>query len=437
MSIHKQHAVVMTADGQFLQAPIQGKPEIGEEIVFEEEYKNPRTIKAAYWYTGAAAVVLLVFLPLLFFMQQDSHHVVAYVSMDINPSVELGVDKNDKVRELRAINEDGELIIEGLNYKGVDVETVAASILERAKGSHYLDTPNKNIFITSMLLDDNSALKLDYESILTGKVDRTLRTLLTQLAAEAASANITTLSVPNEVREEAALNGISSGKMAVYLMAKDEGYNVEIEQLKQHSIDKVTEPLGGLKKIVDNAENLSKEKLKELVAREKEEKAKPQKGDQKTNTVKPSATPKTNKPVNATKPEKPVVSNGNKTEVTAKPGRNETWGSKPPVTPGKPNKPSSPNRPKDDKKEDKNKDKDKEKDKDKNKDKEKDDDNDRERDQNWDRSNGDDNERNSRWNKNNKWNGTWGNDDSDNDRKDRWGDHRHDWKSKGNNKRND
>jgi hypothetical protein len=408
MSIHKQHAVIMTADGQFLQAPIQGKPEIGEEITFEEEYKKPRTFKPAYWYTSAAAVMLLVFLPFLLMMQQDKNPIVAYVSMDINPSVELGVDKNDKVRELNALNEDGELIIKGLVYEGVNVETVAASILERAKGSHFLDTPNKNIFITSMLLDDNSALKLDYEQILTGKVDRTLRNLLTQLAAEAASANITTLSVPNEVREEAAANGISSGKMAVYLMAKDEGYTLEMEQLKQNSIDKATEPLGGLKTIVDNAEDLSKEKLKDLVVREKKEKAKQQKADQKKDTTKPAATPKSKKPVKATKPEKPVSSEVNNASVTTKPGQNGTWNGKPTITPGKSNKPNSPNRPNADNKEDKNKDWDSDKDKDK------------EWDHNWDRSNDDDKDRNNNWNKNNnKWKYINDDDDISKDNKDR------------------
>ncbi len=335
MSIHKQHAVVMTADGQFMQAPIQGKPQIGEEITFEEEFKKPRAFKPYYRYSSAAAIVLLLFVPFLFFMLRDAHPVVAYVSMDINPSVELGVDENEKVRELRALNEDGELIIKGLDYKGVNVETVAASILERAKGSHYLDTPNKDIFIASVLIDDNSALKIDFENILTGKVDQKLRGILTQLAAEAASANITTLSVPNEVREEAAANGISSGKMAVYLMAKDEGYKLEIEQLKQQSIDKVTEPLGGVKTIVDNAEDTSKKKLKELVAREQEEKAKQQKANKKPNASKPSATPKINKPVKAEKPEKPVSNGVDKALETDKPWKNREWTILPTITPGK------------------------------------------------------------------------------------------------------
>lgn len=262
--------------------------------------------------------------------------------MDINPSVELGVDGNEKVRELRALNESGDQIIKGLSYAGLNVADVAASILERAKGSHYLDTPNKDIFITSMLIDGNSALKLDYEVNLTGKVDQMLRNLLSQLAAEASSATITTLSIPNELREEAAENGISSGKMAVYLMAKDEGYELELEQLKQQSIDKVTESFGGVKTIVDNAADTSKEKLKELVAREKEEKAKKLTEDLSTNTAKPTPAPSpANKPVSAVKPQKPST----KAEETKKPDTSGTKGSGQQTKPDKSAKPSQPNKP--------------------------------------------------------------------------------------------
>ncbi|CAM4469487.1 hypothetical protein FHS16_004407 [Paenibacillus endophyticus] len=414
VSIHKQHAVVMTADGQFLQAPIQGTPQLGEEIIFEAVYKKTRNVKPAYWYGSAAAILLVFILPLLFFIQRDKNPVVAYVSMDINPSVELGVDENGKVRELRALNADGENIIKGLPFDGINVENVASSLLEKAKTSHYLDTPNKDIFITSVLLSDASALKLDYESILTGKVDEALRLLLNNLTDEAATANITTMSIPNEVREEAAINGISSGKMAVYLMAKEEGYSLEIEQLKQQSIDKATEPVGGVKTIVDNAQDKSKEKLKELVAKEKKEKAKQQNNINKGGAAKPTATAKPNKPVKAAKPEKPSSVVTLKPSETKKPIRNGALDDKPVTTPGKPgkpSKPSKPNRPNSDKQDD---------------DKE---DDDRDWNQGWNqsRNNNDDDDKDNRGDirnedrDNNGWGTNWRDDNKDNRDNIGWG----------------
>lgn len=339
MSVNKQHAIVMTADGQFLRAPISGKTQIGEELTFDEEYKPARAFKPAYRYSGAAAIVLLLMLPLLLYIGRDAHPVVAYLSMDINPSVEIGVDEEDKVRELHALNEDGKKIIQGLDYEGMKVEVVAASILQSADVSHFLDTPNKEIFITSVILNGQTGLTLDYESILAKKVDDAIRSLLAELSGEAASANVTTLSVPYEVRDAAAANGISAGKMALYLMAKAEGYMLELEQIRNQSITKATEPIGGVKAIVEQAEDTSKEKLKELI--EKEKQSSWQKENGEAGKATPEATAEANKPEKTEKPDKTAVSTAGKTD-------NEKGTAKPSGT----NKPAAGSK-KDDKKDDK------------------------------------------------------------------------------------
>ncbi|MDQ0111082.1 anti-sigma factor domain-containing protein [Paenibacillus harenae] len=321
MSMNDQYAVVMTADGGFLRAPIQGTPQIGEEIIFEQEYRETRRrprIRPLYGYSGVAAIALILFLPLLFMVMKDSNPIVAYVSMDINPSVEIGVDSHERVRSLRALNKDGEKIISGLPYKGIAVELVAASLLAKARELHYLDVADKDIVITSMVMKGGEDGGSNYDKLLSGKISDTLIERLTELAAESITANITTLAVPSELRDAAAANGVSSGKMAVYLMAKDEGYEIELEQLKHHSIDNVTSSIGGVKTIVDNARDTSKSKLKELVDREKAEMGK-KNDDEKKNSQKPSSTPK---PAATAKPNgtgKPVATfkNDNKQDGNA------------------------------------------------------------------------------------------------------------------------
>lgn len=46
----------------------------------------------------------------------------AYVSVDINPSVELGVNSFGKVISAQAYNEDGQKVLEGTNLVNFDVE---------------------------------------------------------------------------------------------------------------------------------------------------------------------------------------------------------------------------------------------------------------------------------------------------------------------------
>lgn len=68
----------------------------------------------------------------------------AFVSLDINPSIELTLDKNDKVISVYGANEDGQVLL----YKedgiiGVDVETAVEKITSLAVEYGYLDEGNK------------------------------------------------------------------------------------------------------------------------------------------------------------------------------------------------------------------------------------------------------------------------------------------------------
>ncbi len=84
----------------------------------------------------------------------------AFVSLDINPSIELTLDKNDKVISVYGANEDGQVLL----YKedgiiGADVETAVGKITSLAVEYGYLDEGNK-VVETSVTSAKGSAEKL-------------------------------------------------------------------------------------------------------------------------------------------------------------------------------------------------------------------------------------------------------------------------------------
>ncbi|MFX3634414.1 MAG: anti-sigma factor domain-containing protein [Candidatus Pristimantibacillus sp.] len=416
MQVNKKKAVVMTADGRFVSIPLQSEMQVGEEVVFHTSSTIKLKPRKTIWYGGIAASILLLILPIFLFFQTDSHPVVAYVSMDINPSIEIGVDGENRVRELRALNDDGKTIVADVSYKGQSLEKVAIKLMEKISGSHYLDNPSKDIVITSLLLDANATA--DYETALSGKVDGAVRQKLAQVSSEQ-TANVTTISIPVELRDEAAANGISSGKMAVYLMAKSEGYTFTLESFQKQSIDQVTKSVdGGVKTIVEKSENMSKEKLKELVEKEKKEKLDKEK--EKNNKIvkdaaatsmpsisKPTTPSKDDKSSNTTKPSKPKVTEGPK-PTPGKTNSNEGNAGKKET-----NKPSSPQRPNKPEKSDSDKNSDHNHSNDKNNGNSDDDDDDEDKDEDKD----DDKDREDRDEGN--WNGSdWDSKWEDRDRKD-------------------
>ena len=67
-----------------------------------------------------------------------------FVSLDINPSIELTLDKNDKVVSVRGANEDGQVLLYGeADLKGLSVEAAVEKITEWAVELGYLDEDNK------------------------------------------------------------------------------------------------------------------------------------------------------------------------------------------------------------------------------------------------------------------------------------------------------
>ncbi|QHW33298.1 anti-sigma factor domain-containing protein [Paenibacillus rhizovicinus] len=257
METGSKHVIVLMPDGQFRKVRTALKPGIGEEFTFSEQRRMQRTRKLYSFSVGAAAIMLLLFVPVI--AQHFSHpsSVVAYLTMDVNPSIELGIDKNERVEELRPINTDGEDVTKGLKFKGQSLQTVTEAIMDRISAGPYLNSGEGDVVITSVAV--GAQVKPAEEVSLTSHMDDAVRKSLSktekgrQLAIE-----VTTVSAPEGIRDEAKRAGISSGKMAFYLMAKEQGYRISIKDLKQESIHQAAKPMGGVAAVMKNQESSAK-----------------------------------------------------------------------------------------------------------------------------------------------------------------------------------
>ena len=96
------------------------------------EKKMTKTTTNRRWISLAAAclaVVLLVSGGLVF---RQENAVASVVSLDVNPSIELNVNKREKVLSCRALNEDARKLLEDMNggadLEGVKLEVVSADV---------------------------------------------------------------------------------------------------------------------------------------------------------------------------------------------------------------------------------------------------------------------------------------------------------------------
>ena len=79
---------------------------------------------------------------------------VAYLSLDINPSVELGINAFEQVVSATAYNADGETILEGLDVLNTSVENAVNELVESASENGFISSDGSTIVSVTSETDD-------------------------------------------------------------------------------------------------------------------------------------------------------------------------------------------------------------------------------------------------------------------------------------------
>ena len=109
LSVNKFSITLLTPDGEFEKCRrLQRNYEIGEEI----RYQPQESVWNSFFsFSGKKAAVMSAAVACLMLFSivipNFSTEVSAYMTIDVNPSIELGVDDDLQVVELRGINADG------------------------------------------------------------------------------------------------------------------------------------------------------------------------------------------------------------------------------------------------------------------------------------------------------------------------------------------
>ena len=164
------------------------------------------------WTTLAAACLALVLLGGGGIFYQQAHAVASVVSLDVNPSIELKVSKNEKVLACTPLNEDAKTILadmgSGADLKGAKLDVAVNAIVGSLVRNGYLNSISSAIMISVEDNDTARAEKLQRE--LTSTVDGVLQT------SEARASVLTqTLTQDAGLEQQARENNISIGKAAL------------------------------------------------------------------------------------------------------------------------------------------------------------------------------------------------------------------------------
>ena len=143
---------------------------------------------------------------------QRANAVASVVSLDVNPSIELKVNRSEKVLVCTPLNEDAKAILadmgNGADLKGAKLDVAVNAIVGSLVRNGYLDSISSAIMISVEDKDTARAEKLQRE--LTSAVDGVLQT------SEAKASVLTqTLTQDAGLEQQARENSISTGKAAL------------------------------------------------------------------------------------------------------------------------------------------------------------------------------------------------------------------------------
>ncbi|WP_231505716.1 anti-sigma factor domain-containing protein [Bacillus sp. EB01] len=172
---------LLTPEGEFLKARKQKRIySIGEEISFNPELVgHPKKKLSIKWLasmrrgiTVAAAAVLLLASAVA--TNLDDNKVYAYMSIDVKPSIELGVNDKMEVIKLTAYNREGKEITSGLkDWEEKDAAKVGKDILAAIDSAGYFSDSNE-VVISSVNTEEKET-----------KAEKKLKATITEISKKA------------------------------------------------------------------------------------------------------------------------------------------------------------------------------------------------------------------------------------------------------------
>lgn len=118
-----------------------------EEIKVTKKKTNPSIFR---YVAMAASLAFMIFAGNNYYQNM----LIGSLFLDVNPSIRLDVQRNDKVKDVVALNDDGSLIMEDIKVKNMDVSEAVISILSAYEEAGYIISGEEVILLTSQLDGD-------------------------------------------------------------------------------------------------------------------------------------------------------------------------------------------------------------------------------------------------------------------------------------------
>ncbi|MEW9669246.1 hypothetical protein [Ammoniphilus sp. 3BR4] len=292
MESGEKWTVVLTPHGEFVKIPAHPHHLEGREVFFHPAAVGATSVKKSRipkWARGLSAAVACLLLLITVFPFGGGTSAYAAVTIDINPSIELEVDRDTLVINASSLNEEGQEILQAFDWKNKRLTVVTVQIVEIAEQKGYMNAENRVLITTTYYEEENETKK-------------TIEPLLEEVTESVSTENEVTFVIvegKKEWQEEAKEKKVPPGAYMLVKQAEEQGIQLTGEEVKSGELDQLL-PVTGVKVIPVKAKKEKDNK------RDKDKEEKEEDKDKGKMIEKPSSGQKSDIP-DSTSPQAPVL----------------------------------------------------------------------------------------------------------------------------------
>lgn len=227
VKMKKKSCIVLTTEGEYLEVPLPkgGVSRVGQEIQLEKK----KSVSYLRYLMAAACFLVFIFAGQLYFGQAP--RAAAYLTIDINPSIELAVSVDSKVISARGLNSDGEKVLAEVNIKKLNLREAVELIVAQAIADQYLKEKDDNVILATLTVNEGAEPVVSLDSIYDAVIN--------QVESKNVDAEVIIEPVKPELRQEAEKSGISTGRYFLLLKSGEKGVPVSVSEINSMSLGKL------------------------------------------------------------------------------------------------------------------------------------------------------------------------------------------------------
>ncbi|WP_027726254.1 anti-sigma-I factor RsgI family protein [Tuberibacillus calidus] len=159
--------------------------------------------------------------------------VAAYVSFDVNPSIEAALNEHFRVISVKALNDDGKNLLAKVDdCVNMPFDTFTAALTKALASEGYLE--NAPELIVSTIITDKVASSK--RARLANQINSAVKQIKTNRRFKESKGTLEVIHTTMDRRKEAEKAGLSTGKYMIYLEKGKENPNLKLEDVKHMTL---------------------------------------------------------------------------------------------------------------------------------------------------------------------------------------------------------